>query len=73
MSLVGGGAERSESMDRGGRAGKAFRRMKSTLCPIQIADYGRCMVLKESEIEKDSCRKEFEALRKCFMQAKKAK
>ena len=47
--------------------------MKSNLCPVQVANYGKCIILKEAEIEKDSCVKEFAAMRKCFLQARKGK
>ena len=56
-----------------GRASRAFKRMKSNLCPVQVANYGKCIILKEAEIEKDSCVKEFAAMRKCFLQARKGK
>jgi hypothetical protein len=47
--------------------------MKSSTCPVHVANYGKCMILREAEIEKDSCVKEFDALRKCFLQARKGK
>ena len=56
-----------------GRVGRTFKRMKRDLCPVQVANYGKCVILKEAEIEKDSCAREFDALRRCFLQARKGK
>ena len=38
-----------------GRVSRTFKRMKRDLCPVQVANYGKCVILKEAEIEKDSC------------------
>ena len=58
-------------MERGSRIGATFKRMKSTLCPMEISAYGRCVIANASEPElKDHCVKEFAALRKCFVSAK---
>ena len=59
-------------MERGSRIGSTFKRMKAGVCPVEIASYGRCVIQNASEAElKDSCSKEFAALRKCFMTARK--
>ena len=67
------GRERGIKSGMERRASRVFKRMKSSTCPVHVANYGKCMILREAEIEKDSCVKEFDALRKCFLQARKGK
>ncbi len=39
-------------------------------CPLEIAQYSKCVLRNTDSLDKGVCAKEFEALRKCFVQAR---
>ena len=49
--------------------GKTFKRM-STVCPLEIATYGKCLARMSDAVDKNVCAKEFEALKACFRKAR---
>jgi hypothetical protein len=52
----------------GTRLGSVYKNMKGA-CPLQLSDYARCVIMQSTSdngLEKGSCEKEFEALKKCF-------
>ena len=53
----------------GSRIGRTFKRM-STLCPLEIASYGKCLASVSDAVDKNICAKEFEALKACFRKAR---
>jgi hypothetical protein len=56
----------------GTKIGRVFKKM-GTLCPFEIATYGKCLVRASDVVEKNVCQQEFEALKRCFRKARAAK
>ena len=47
------------------KLGGVYRNMQLS-CPLELANYGKCVVANAENIEKNICAKEFDALKRCF-------